>query len=64
MRVRWLLLVVSMLVGLALWPPGLAAAQERPRAPARLIAAVGDCLTIELGTALNEPASREELPDG
>ena len=44
--------------------PASAAAQQRPRAPARLIAAVGDCLTIELGNALKEPAYSEELPEG
>jgi hypothetical protein len=41
-----------------------AAAQERPRAPARLIAAVGDCLTAELGDTLTEPAYSEELAEG
>lgn len=39
-------------------------AQERPRAPARLIAEVGDCITAELGDALTEPAFSEELSEG
>jgi hypothetical protein len=44
--------------------PELAAAQQRPRAPARLIGAVGDCLTGALESALTEPAYSEELPEG
>jgi hypothetical protein len=54
------LLVAVCLAGLM---PESAAAQ-RPRAPDRLIGAVGDCLTGELGDALTEPAFSEELPEG
>jgi hypothetical protein len=62
--VRRLFLSLALLLGLAAALPEQSVAQERPRAPARLVAAVGDCLTIELGNALTEPAYSEELPEG
>jgi hypothetical protein len=59
-----LTLLLAILLGLAAALPSSAAAQQRPRAPARLIGAIGDCLTVELGNALKEPAYSEELPEG
>ena len=59
-----LILVLVALLGLASALPAPATAQERPRAPARLVGAIGDCLTVELGNALKEPAYSEELPEG
>jgi hypothetical protein len=56
--------MLALLAGLAAASPGPAVAQERPRAPARLVGAVADCLTIELGNALTEPTYSEELPEG
>jgi hypothetical protein len=61
--VRQLLAALLVAVSLAALLPDAAVAQ-RPRAPARLIGAVGDCLTAELGDALTEPAFSEELPEG
>jgi len=57
-------LALVLTVALAALLPIPAAAQERPRAPARLVAAVGDCLTAELGDTLTEPAYSEELAEG
>jgi hypothetical protein len=62
--VRRLLVTLALLLGLAVAPPEQTIAQERPRAPARLVAAVGECLTTELGDALTEPAYSDELPEG
>ena len=65
MNSRLLVLLLLLLVFVpAVALPAPAAAQQRPRAPARLIGAVGDCLTAELGDALTEPAYTEELPEG
>ncbi len=57
-------LVAAFLCAAAALLPTPAVAQERPRAPLRLVAAVGDCLTAELGETLTEPAYSEELPEG
>lgn len=56
--------LATVLLALSLLVTARAYAQERPRAPVRLIAAVGDCITAELGDALVEPAYTEELPEG
>jgi hypothetical protein len=53
-----------LVISLCTMAPVPASAQERPRAPARLIGAVGDCITDELGDALAEPAYSEELSEG
>jgi hypothetical protein len=58
------LAAVLLVLSLSTLVPAPASAQERPRAPARLIAAVGDCISDELGDALVEPAYSEELSEG
>jgi hypothetical protein len=54
------LLVLSWLLTV----PLPATAQQRPRPPVRFIAAVGDCISDELGDALTEKAYTEELSEG
>jgi hypothetical protein len=61
---RTLLSLAALFALAAIAPTPTAAQQPRPRPPARLVAAVGDCLSGELGSALNEPTFSEELPEG